>query len=98
MIPSRRPFVKADRGGIFSGRIAAAQRTVVGRPGALTNPAESAIIDLGIAQRQAVRLHSPKGGEADADHITYRGLYGDDYCEKQKPPLWQVTVSIRKFS
>ena len=35
-----------------------------------------------------------KGGAAYADHITYWSLYGDNHCEKQKPPLWQVTVSM----
>nr|DAU51064.1 MAG TPA: hypothetical protein [Caudoviricetes sp.] len=33
-----------------------------------------------------------------ADHITYRAVYRYDYCEKQKPPPWPVTVSIWKFS
>ena len=28
-----------------------------------------------------------------ADYVTYRSLHGDDYRKKQKPPLWQVTVS-----
>ena len=41
-------------------------------------------------------LHHPKGGAVYAYHITYRTVYRDDHCEKQKPPLCQVTAS--KFS
>ena len=39
-------------------------------------------------------LHHPKGGAVYAYHITYRTVYRDDHCEKQKPPPGRVTVSI----
>lgn len=49
-------------------------------------------------RRRAVSHTTPKGGDANADHITYRAVHRYDYCEKQKPPPWPVTVSIWKFS
>lgn len=51
------------------------------------------MVITGAAQRQAVGHTTRKGGEAHADYITYRAFYGYDYCKKQKPPPWPVTVS-----
>ena len=39
-------------------------------------------------------LHHPKGGAVYAYHITYRTVYRNDHCEKQKPPPGRVTVSF----
>jgi len=50
-------------------------------------------ISLGAARTAGGWLHHPKGGAVYAYHITYRTVHRDDYCEKQKPPLGQVTVS-----
>ena len=52
---------------------------------------------LGAARTAGGWPRHPKGGEAHAYHITYRTVYRDDYCEKQKPPLCQVTVSFRNL-
>ena len=51
-------------------------------------------ISLGAARTAGGWLHHPKGGAVYAYHITYRTVHRDDYCEKQKPPLCQVTVSL----
>lgn len=55
------------------------------------------ILPLGAARTAGGWLHHPKGGAAYAYHITYRTVHRDDHCEKQKPPLWQVTVSRLSF-
>ena len=60
----------------------------------LTEYAELGKMQLGAARTAGGWLHHPKGGAAYANHITYWSLYGDNHCEKQKPPLWQVTVSM----
>lgn len=39
---------------------------------------------LALHERQAVDSTTRKGGHAY--HITYRMVYRDTYCEKQKPP------------
>lgn len=44
-------------------------------------------------RRRAVSHTTPKGGDANADHITYRAVHRYDYCEKQKPPPGRVTAS-----
>ena len=64
-----------------------------GKAGFLTEYAELGKMQLGAARTAGGWLHHPKGGAAYANHITYWSLYGDNYCEKQKPPLCQVTVS-----
>ena len=63
----------------------------------LTEYAELGKMQSGAARTAGGWLHHPKGGAAYANHITYWSLYGDNHCEKQKPPLWQVTVSGHSF-
>ena len=63
----------------------------------LTEYAELGKMRSGAARTAGGWLHHPKGGAAYANHIKYWSLYGDDHCEKQKPPLWQVTVSGHSF-
>ena len=47
--------------------------------------------------RSAVWLHPPRGGEARAYYISCGRLYSHYHDqETQKPPLWQVTVSMDK--
>ena len=48
------------------------------------------------AETEQADFASTKGGEADADYITYRALYGHDCRKTQKPPPWPVTVSMPK--
>ena len=59
--------------------------------------AEYVNLPLGAARTAGGWLHHPRGGAAYAYHITYRTVYRDDHCEKQKPPLGQVTVSFMKL-
>ena len=67
------------------------------KAGFLTEYAELGKMQSGAARTAGGWLHHPKGGAAYANHITYWSLYGDNHCEKQKPPLWQVTVSGHSF-
>ena len=53
------------------------------------------IISIGAARTAGGWPHHPRGGETHVDHFTYRTVYRYDYREKQKPPLWQVTVSMK---
>ena len=68
-----------------------------GKAGFLTEYAELGKMRSGAARTAGGWLHHPKGGATYANHITYWSLYGDNHCEKQKPPLWQVTVSGHSF-
>ena len=68
-----------------------------GKAGFLTGCAELGKMQSGAARTAGGRLHHPKGGAVHAYHTTYRTVHRDDHCEKQKPPLGQVTVSHFEF-
>ena len=62
---------------------------------ALTEYAELGKMRSGAARTAGGYGYTPaKGGVAYADYVTYRTVHRDDYRKKQKPPLWQVTVSM----
>ena len=61
----------------------------------LTEYAELGKMRSGAARTAGGYGYTPaKGGVAYADYVTYRTVHRDDYRKKQKPPLWQVTVSM----
>ena len=54
----------------------------------------------GAAQRQAVYHTTHKGGDGYANYIDVSCSLLDDngQSKQQKPPLWQVTVSIKEIT
>ena len=65
------------------------------KAGFLTEYAELGKMRSGAARTAGGYGYTPaQGGVAYADYVTYRTVHRDDYRKKQKPPLWQVTVSM----